>query len=133
LPIKVLLADDSDIMRRAISRVLEEEPSFTLVGEATGFRELLKLTPLLKPDVLLIDIHMHDETAFPPQEIRAQILEHTDYIVAISIRNDEEAVALAQRLGAHVLLDKFKLYGELIPTIKQHCSTDTAKSAAAAS
>jgi DNA-binding NarL/FixJ family response regulator len=36
-PIKVLLADDSDVARRAIRRLLEENPMIELVGEADSF------------------------------------------------------------------------------------------------
>jgi hypothetical protein len=39
LSIKVLVADDSDVMRRAIAKLLNEEPSTSLVGEAKGFAE----------------------------------------------------------------------------------------------
>jgi DNA-binding NarL/FixJ family response regulator len=39
MSIKVLLADDSDVMRSAIAKLLNEEPSTELVGEA---RDLLK-------------------------------------------------------------------------------------------
>jgi len=37
MSIKVLLADKSDAMRRVIGKILNEEPSTELVGEATGF------------------------------------------------------------------------------------------------
>jgi hypothetical protein len=38
-------------------------------------------------------------------------------LVAVSIANDEEAKALAQSFGAVTLLDKMKLFDELVPTI----------------
>ena len=38
LPIKVLLADDSEIMREAIKKLLEDEPRIHIVGEASCFR-----------------------------------------------------------------------------------------------
>ena len=37
LPIKVLLADDSEIMREAIKKLLEDEPRIHIVGEASCF------------------------------------------------------------------------------------------------
>jgi DNA-binding NarL/FixJ family response regulator len=43
LSIKVLLADDSEVMRRAIAKLLNEEPSTSLVGEAKGFAETIQL------------------------------------------------------------------------------------------
>jgi hypothetical protein len=39
----------------------------------------------------------------------------------MSLWNDNEAMALAERFGAKVLLDKMKLYTELIPAIKRFC------------
>jgi DNA-binding NarL/FixJ family response regulator len=43
LSIKVLLADDSDVMRCAIVKLLDEESSIELVGEAKGFAETIQL------------------------------------------------------------------------------------------
>jgi len=121
MPIKLVLADDSDVMRPAIARVLKEEPLIELVGEATSFAETLQLIAALKPDVLLLDLHMRDELEYPPELVKSQILPHTKCILAISLYNDDEATALAESFGAKVLLDKTKLYSELIPAIKQYC------------
>jgi DNA-binding NarL/FixJ family response regulator len=121
MSIKVLLADDSDVMRPAIARVLKEEPLIELVGEATSFAETLQLIAALKPDVLLLDLHMRDELEYPPELVKSQILPHTQCILAISLYNDDDATALADSFGAKVLLDKTKLYSELIPAIMQFC------------
>jgi DNA-binding NarL/FixJ family response regulator len=66
LAIKVLLADDGKIIRPAIARLLKEEPSVELVGEATSFGKTIKLAAALKPDILLKDLHMH-ECEYPPR------------------------------------------------------------------
>jgi hypothetical protein len=75
----------------------------------------------LKPDALLMDLHAKDEREYSPELVKSQIRLHTDCIVAMSLWNDDDAKALAERFGAHVLLDKMKLYSELIPAIKQFC------------
>ena len=121
MPIRLVLADDSDVMRPAIVRLLKDEPQIELVGEATSFAETLQLVAGLKPDVLLLDLHMRDEREYPPGLVKSQVLLHTKCIVAISLYNDDDARALAESFGAHVLLDKMKLYSELIPAIKQFC------------
>jgi two-component system response regulator DevR len=118
--IKVLLADDSDVMRHVIAKLLNEEPSTELVGEAKGFAETIQLANALKPDVLLLDLHMSDEREYPPELVKAQLSMHAGCIVAISVWNDEKAKALAERFGARVLLDKANLYAELISAIKQN-------------
>jgi CheY-like chemotaxis protein len=88
-----------------------------LVGEATSFAETLQLAAGLKPDVLLLDLHMRDEREYRPELVKSQILLHTKCVVAISLYNDDDARALAESFGAHVLLDKMTLYSELIPAI----------------
>ena len=121
MSIKVLLADDSDLMRAAIVQLLKEEPSIELVAEAASFAATLQLTAALKPDVLLLDLHMRDEREYPPQLVKSQVLQNTKCILAISVRIDEEAKALADSFGAQVLLDKTKLFSELLPAIRECC------------
>ena len=121
MSIRVLLADSSDVMRIAIVRVLKEEPLIELIGEATSFAETLQLTAALKPDVLLLDPHMRDEREYPAELVKPQVLLNTKCVVAISFWNDADARDLAETFGATTLLDKTKLYSELIPAIRQFC------------
>jgi hypothetical protein len=68
-----------------------------------------------------MDLHMRDEWRYPPELVKSHILMHAKCILSTSLWNDDDAKALAESLGAHVLLDKMKLYGELIPAIKTFC------------
>jgi two-component system, chemotaxis family, protein-glutamate methylesterase/glutaminase len=121
MPIKLLLADASNVMRAAIRKLLKEELGIEVIGTAVSLVETLQLTAALKPDVLLMDPHMQDEREYSPELVKSQILLHTKCVLAISTQNDDEEKALAESLGAHVLLDKMNLYSELIPAIMQHC------------
>jgi DNA-binding NarL/FixJ family response regulator len=121
MSIRVLLADGNAVMRPVIAKVLNEEPAVELVGEATNFTETLQMTAALKPDVLLLELHFDDEHEYPAELVKAQVLLNAKCVLAISLWNDVEARALAKSLGAAVLLDKAKLYSELIPAIKQFC------------
>jgi CheY-like chemotaxis protein len=121
MSIRLLLVDGSDIMRAAIRQLLTKELGIEVIGTAKNFTEALALTEALKPDVLLMDLHMSDESVCPPALVKSQALLHTKCIVAMSLWNDEEAMTLAEGFGADVLLDKMKLYSELIPAIKMFC------------
>jgi DNA-binding NarL/FixJ family response regulator len=121
MPIRLVLADPSDVMRPAIVRLLQEDLRIELVGEATSFAEALELTAALKPDVVLIDLHMRDEGEYLPALIKSQILLHAKCILAISLWNDFDTKALAESFGAKVLLEKTKLFSELIPAITHFC------------
>src|SRR6476469_1103368 len=58
-PIRVLLADDQVIFRRALHCFLEHgHPDVDIVGEASGGREALEMALRLKPDVVLLDLDM---------------------------------------------------------------------------
>ena len=57
-PFKLLIVDDSKLMRRILNRVFEKTEDITVVGEAGNGIEALKLVPVLNPDVILMDINM---------------------------------------------------------------------------
>jgi DNA-binding NarL/FixJ family response regulator len=120
MPIRVLLADDSELMRSAMRRTLEEEPRIEVVGEASNFAKTVQMIVDHKPDVLLLDLHLAEKRDFKPHLVKAQ-LAGVKNVVAVSFSNDDEAKDLAKSYGAAALLDKMSLYHELVPTIMQ-CS-----------
>ena len=127
MPIKVLLADDSDVMRTAIVSLLNEESSIRVLAEASTFAQTVQMIADLKADILILDLHMPQKRQFSPALVKAQ-LASVD-LIAVSFSNDDEARALAESYGAVNLLDKMKLYGDLIPAIKRclEKSTQTIK------
>ena len=60
MSVRVLIADDSEIVRRSIVGFLKDQSNIEIVGQASSFAEVLELTAALKPDVLLMDVHMTD-------------------------------------------------------------------------
>jgi len=92
-----------------------------VAGEAANFAETLELVDGLKLDIVVLDLHMPDERIYLPESVKLQVLENAGCILAISVRNDYEAKALADRFGAKALIDKAQLFSELIPAIKAFC------------
>lgn len=127
MPIRVLLADDTELIRRAIRRVLENHPEIELVGEASDFAQAIEMKVQLRPDVIVTDLYMPNETKIPPERIK-ELLNHEGCIVAISVWVDEDAKNLAKSLGAFRLLDKMDVGNNLIATIKE-CVTQNASGA----
>jgi DNA-binding NarL/FixJ family response regulator len=126
MPFRVLLADDTDIMRKAVVSMLYEESSIEVVGEAANFGQVVQLIADLKPEVLVMDLHL--AKMFPAVLVRAQ-LSTVGRLVAVSFANDSEARMLAQSYGASALLDKLYLYRDLVPAIRNHLGSQELKRA----
>ena len=107
--VRVFLADDAEVVRRAIRSLLSEREGIKVVGEAATFPEVLQKTTELKPDVIVLDLHMADG--------EKERLPAGPKLLAISFANDDEAKATAASIGVAKLLDKMQLASELIPAI----------------
>jgi Chemotaxis response regulator containing a CheY-like receiver domain and a methylesterase domain len=122
--IKVLIADDSDVMRTAIRRVLTEDRRIEIVGEASTFAQTMQMIGDCQPSVLLLDLHLPEQGDFTPVFVKSQ-LAGVPHILAVSLSNDHDAKVLAASYGARALLDKISLYEQMIPAIIQCCEAQT--------
>jgi chemotaxis response regulator CheB len=119
--VSVLVLDDADVIRKTLRNLLKEEPAIKLLGEASNFAEAISMTAVLKPDVVLLDLHMPDDRSFNPEFVKANL--SGTRVLAMSLSSDyaseEDTRLLAESFGAVTMLDKAKLYDELIPAILQ--------------
>jgi two-component system nitrate/nitrite response regulator NarL len=112
--IKVLVADDSAVMRRAIKAFLENRSEILLVGEAEGLTETIRKSGELHPEVIVLDLHL-PECSGDPANLRSVL--SGAKLVAITFAPDQPARDLAELMGAEKLIDKMDLVAELIPAI----------------
>ena len=115
--VKLLLADDSAIVRRAICVLLQDRTDIAVCGEAGNYADLFKMLNECAPDIVLMDLRMPGEDRFDPAAIKGQL--HGSYLLAMSFANDQETVSLAKEYGALKLLDKMQLGSTLIPAIEE--------------
>jgi chemotaxis response regulator CheB len=119
MPIRVLLADDKEFVRKSIRRLLEAQPEIEVVGEAADFAQTIQVANDLKPDVIVLDLHMRDEIKITPVEVKSRLASNASRLLAVSVWQNEDAHALAESYGAVTLLDKADLAYRLILTIMQ--------------
>jgi two-component system, NtrC family, response regulator AtoC len=103
--IRIVIADDHQILRAGLKSVLQAEPGFAVVGEAGDGAEAVRLARALKPDVLLIDLAM---PGTPGMETLAELAAGPTPVRAIVFTTAIERpdVVKALRLGAAGVLLK---------------------------
>jgi len=114
--LRILLADDHQLMRSGVRLMLERESDLSVVGEASDGREAVSLAKTLKPDVVVMDIGMpnlngieaaHQMTQENPEQA----------IVIVSMHSDESYVLRALKAGARGYLLKDSAEADLIKAV----------------
>jgi len=103
--VRVLLADDHELVRAGVRKVLESSPGIELVGEASRGDETLAKLAELEPDVLLLDLNMPGGDGFEVLR-KARDAAGGARIVVLSLHVQAEYVSRAVREGADGYLSK---------------------------
>lgn len=117
---KVLVVDDSNVIRQRITRVIKEGAlsEATIVGRARDGEEALKLCALTHPDLITMDLTMPNMDGI---ECIAQIAKHYPeiQILVVSALTDKGTCIKALRNGAHGFLNKPFSDSELGAALKE--------------
>src|SRR3954466_14572413 len=98
-PVRVLLVDDQALFREALATLLEVHAEIEVVGEAGNGVEALDRVPALRPDVVLMDLHMPVLDGIGAT--RRLRVEHPEVrVLALTTFDDDEDVFAALRAGA---------------------------------
>ncbi len=115
--IRVLLADDHDILRQGLKLLLETQQDIEVVGEARTGREAIALTLQYKPNVAIIDISMAELDGLEVcQRIRRQ--QPTTQVLILTMHESEEYFLQALRMGAAGYLVKKAAPTDLIAAVR---------------
>jgi DNA-binding NarL/FixJ family response regulator len=118
--VRVLLADDHEILREGLRSLIEEQPDMEIIGEADNGRDAVKLAEELSPDVVIMDVSMPDLNGM---EATRQIVKKLPEakVIALSMHSDKGFVAEMLKAGAvgYLLKDgAFKRLAEAIKTTR---------------
>jgi two-component system nitrate/nitrite response regulator NarL len=98
-PLRILLADDHLLFRKGLTQLLDSQPDFQVVGEATNGIEAVAQTQSLKPDLVLMDINMPNSDGFEAtRHIKAKM--PNVRIVMLTVSEDANDLRAAIQCGA---------------------------------
>lgn len=130
-PIRVLIIDDHTLFRSGIKLLLQRQSGFEVVGEAASALEGAKLAKRLKPDVVLLDLHMPGtsglESIGPLKEESPQ-----SEILMLTVSEDAEDLLEALRNGARGYLLKNIETDFLVDAIRRAAGGESVLSASMA-
>ena len=103
MSIRVMLADDHILMREGIRQLLEFDGSIEVVGEVSDGEECLKMLPIIKPEVLLLDINMPRMNGVEVlSEIRKQKMPVK--VLILTVHNEVDYLVKAVDIGVDVYI-----------------------------
>lgn len=102
---RILLADDHELFRKGLAGLLDTQPDLQVVGEAEDGLEALSLARDLRPDLIVMDVHMPICDGLEATRRIREVLPETP-IVMLTIAKDDEILFEALKAGANGYLLK---------------------------
>jgi len=112
-----LIADDHGLIRAGLRALLENNPEFTVVGEAEDGLKVLRQAAELQPDIVLMDIHMPGLSGIEATR-RLRDIAPATRVLALTVHEDEGMLREMIRAGAHGYLIKRSIEADLLQAIR---------------
>jgi len=116
--IRILVADDHNLIREGLKRILEFQDGIKLVGEAINGQSAIENTLVLNPDIILLDVNMPDMTGIDVlRELKKK--SSTAKVVMLTVAGDRETLFEAIEAGAEGYVLKDSETVDLIQAINE--------------
>lgn len=125
--IRVLIVDDHTLFRSGIRLLLQRQKGFEVVGEAGDGLEGVKLAKRLKPEVVLLDLHMPGTGGLEALQLLKEELPQTQ-VVMLTVSEDAQDLLEALQLGARGYLLKNIETDFLLDSIRRAASGESVMS-----
>jgi two-component system response regulator DevR len=117
-PIRIFLVDDHELIRRGLRAFLEGEPDMEVVDEAASARDAVGKVPIVKPDLVVLDIRLPDGNGVEVcRELRARCPEAK--VIMLTSFADDTALMDSIMAGASGYILKATKQGELLEALRK--------------
>jgi DNA-binding NarL/FixJ family response regulator len=115
--VRVLIADDHQVIRKMVRSTLQSHPHFEVCGEAADGAQAIEEAKKLKPDVVVLNVTMPVLNGFQAaQEIKKIIPEAA--LVILSSHADKQFVDEAKKIGVRAYVEKTKAGEALVKAVE---------------
>jgi DNA-binding NarL/FixJ family response regulator len=115
--LRILLADDHDIVRRGLRELLEQQPGWSVCAEAANGREAVEMALEHRPQVAILDLTMPELNGLEATRRIRQALPETQVLV-FTMHDSEELLRGVLRAGARGYLLKSDAARQLVPAVE---------------
>jgi DNA-binding NarL/FixJ family response regulator len=115
--LRILVADDHELVRSGIRGLLRARPGWTVVGEAMNGREAVEKANRLKPDVVILDISMPDLDGLQSTRRILEVVPSTK-VVVLTMHDSDQMVRRVLHAGALGYVLKSDLATQLVKAVK---------------
>lgn len=115
--LKILVADDHEVMRTGVRALIEQEPGWQVCGTATNGQEAVDAARKLKPDVVILDMTMPELDGLEALREIKRALPNTE-VVIFSAHHSEEVIGQLFEAGAKSYIQKSDASRHLVTAIK---------------
>jgi DNA-binding NarL/FixJ family response regulator len=122
--VSLLIADDHEIVRRGLRELIQEEPGWQVVAEATNGRDAVAKANEFKPDVAILDITMPSLNGLDATKQIAKLSPHTKVLI-LTIHDSDPLIQQVLQAGARGYLLKSDAGRDLIRAAKALLSNRT--------
>lgn len=116
--IRVMIADDHELMREGLANLLREQEGFDVVGMAANGSQAVHLSLEATPDVILMDVSMPVMNGIDATAEIHRLMPDVN-IVGLTMHTDEDVVNAMLSAGARICLSKVASPEELVSKLKQ--------------
>ncbi|MFP4351007.1 MAG: PAS domain S-box protein, partial [Desulfococcaceae bacterium] len=114
--LRVLFADDHQVMRQGLISLVTDQPGIRLAGEAENGLQALELTRQLQPDVVVMDINMPKMNGIEAtRRIKTEMPEVR--VIGLSMYEDKAVAVAIEQAGAEAFVNKTASPDELLKAI----------------
>ena len=116
MKLRILIADDHEVVRRGLSALLQAQEGWEICGEASDGREAVEKAKLLKPDFVILDIGMPNLNGLAATR---QLTQHDPNfkIIVLTITDSDHVIREALDAGARGFVLKSDAVRDLVSAI----------------